>query len=135
MRTLGGGTQQTVPQLVCSPVGYLVGDDDAMLGELIESYLEETPKLLQELDDALESQDADRLRRAAHSLKSSSKDFGAGSLAELCLELETQGRAGDLAGAADRVARAQAEFERVRETLTARLREFRSEQRPPEAAP
>ena len=45
--------------------------------ELVDTFLEEAPTMLNDLRDALAAQDADKFRRAAHSLKSNCNTFGA----------------------------------------------------------
>jgi CheY-like chemotaxis protein/HPt (histidine-containing phosphotransfer) domain-containing protein len=97
----------------------LVGGDEAALGELIDSFLTETPLLLVKLRLALAAEDAAGLRMAAHTLKSSSKDFGALTLAALSQELEDMGKAGSLAEAAGRVAQLETEYEPVKAALEA----------------
>ncbi len=96
----------------------LVGDEPALLAELIDSYLEETPPLLATLRQSLDQGDATRLSTAAHTLKSSSRDFGATRIADWCQELEALGRAGTLAGVADLVTQVEAEYEGVRLALS-----------------
>ena len=59
--------------------------------ELIDTFLEEAPAMLDDLRDALAAQDADRFRRAAHSLKSNSNTFGALTLGAMARELELSG--------------------------------------------
>ena len=56
--------------------------------ELVGTFLEEAPPMLVELRSALASSNAERFRRAAHSLKSNSQTFGATLLAELARHLE-----------------------------------------------
>jgi HPt (histidine-containing phosphotransfer) domain-containing protein len=67
------------------------------LEELVEAFLEEAPRMLGDLRDAVAQDDADRYRRAAHSLKSNANTFGAFSLAHLAREAELTG----MQGAAD----------------------------------
>jgi signal transduction histidine kinase/CheY-like chemotaxis protein len=67
-----------------------VGAD--FLGELIETYLEDSPQRLAEMQRALAANDLDSLRRAAHSLKSNSHNFGALALAEHANALEWMAR-------------------------------------------
>jgi len=62
------------------------------INELIDTFLEDAPKMLQDMKSALEAHDADSFRRAAHSLKSNAATFGAGGLADLAKELESLGR-------------------------------------------
>ena len=59
--------------------------------ELIDTFLEEAPAMLQVLRSAQASGDADAFRRTAHSLKSNSHTFGAQALGELARELELKG--------------------------------------------
>jgi histidine phosphotransfer protein HptB len=65
------------------------GEDFAK--ELVETFLEEAPTMLAELRDALAANDADKFRRAAHSLKSNSLTFGAMPLGAMARELEHKG--------------------------------------------
>ncbi|MCD6289803.1 MAG: PAS domain S-box protein [Anaerolineae bacterium] len=92
---------------------------DEVLVDLIESYLTEAPKLIAKLKEALTEGDAARVTRAAHTLKSNSALFGATPLADLCKELEFMGRDAALDGAVEKLAQAEAEFERVRRELDA----------------
>jgi HPt (histidine-containing phosphotransfer) domain-containing protein len=66
--------------------------------ELVDTFLEEAPGMLAELRSARAAQDADRFRRAAHSIKSNANTFGAQVLAALARELELKGLAADPAG-------------------------------------
>lgn len=66
------------------------GED--FIGELIDTFLEDGPKLINEMKSSLKSRDADVFRRAAHSFKSNSATFGANGLSLLAKELESLGR-------------------------------------------
>jgi HPt (histidine-containing phosphotransfer) domain-containing protein len=61
--------------------------------ELVDTFLQEAPGMLDELRGALAAQDADKFRRAAHSLKSNSNTFGALTLGAMARELELGGMA------------------------------------------
>ena len=83
-------------------------------------YLEDAPPLLRTIRDAVGRADADALRRAAHSLKSSSANLGAVRLARLCQELEQIGATGSVDGvAATLAADTTVEFDKVSSTLQA----------------
>jgi signal transduction histidine kinase/DNA-binding response OmpR family regulator len=97
----------------------LLGGDFASLARLIDSFLEDAPKLLAELRQSISNGDAAGLRRAAHSLKSNGNDFGALAFASLCKELEVLGKSGELSGAADLNDQLVVEYERVSAALTA----------------
>ena len=96
-----------------------VGGDREFLGELLETYFDDSPRLLSAMHAALAAGNADEFRRAAHSLKSNSANFGAMVLSHMAKELEDMGKAGTLEGAAARITRAEAEYERVKAALSA----------------
>jgi CheY-like chemotaxis protein len=95
--------------------------DAAFLSELIGTFLADAPALVETLGRSLAAGNAEELRRAAHTLKSNGRTFGATSLAETCQELETAARAGALEGAARLVGRVEARFEKARAALEAVL--------------
>jgi HPt (histidine-containing phosphotransfer) domain-containing protein len=86
--------------------------------ELVDTFLTEAPLMLQELRAALAAGDADRFRRAAHSLKSNCLTFGASTLGALARELELSGldRARDAGG--QPLQALEAEYARVAAALT-----------------
>jgi HPt (histidine-containing phosphotransfer) domain-containing protein len=61
--------------------------------ELVDTFLEEAPPMLAELNEALAAGKAEAFRRAAHSLKSNASTFGAATLAAMARDLELQGLA------------------------------------------
>jgi signal transduction histidine kinase/DNA-binding response OmpR family regulator len=95
----------------------LVGGDQSSLRALIGSFLDETPPLLTNLREAIRVGDKEHFRRAAHTLKSSSLDFGAVRLSELCQQLEILGKIGKLEGAMPLVLQSETEYERVKQAL------------------
>jgi CheY-like chemotaxis protein len=90
---------------------------DAGAGELIGTFLAETPKLVSNLAAAVESDDAEELRRAAHTLKSNASTFGATALADVTATLETMAAEKALGGAPELVARVEREYKSVRAAL------------------
>jgi HPt (histidine-containing phosphotransfer) domain-containing protein len=95
----------------------MVGGDTAFLAEMIDTYLADSPQLLDDLGRAVAAEDAELLRRVAHSLKSNSEGFGAMALAAIARRLEELGKAKALEGAAALLAEATAEYERVQAAL------------------
>ena len=80
----------------------LVSGDD-FIGELIDTFLEDAPGMIEEMKSALEGNDADTFRRAAHSMKSNAATFGADDLAALAKELEMLGKENKLNETGDRL--------------------------------
>ncbi len=62
------------------------------IDELVNTFLEDAPNLVDEMRSALKVNDAEAFRRAAHSLKSNSATFGANRLSGLAKELEMLGK-------------------------------------------
>ena len=84
--------------------------------ELVATFVAEAPRMLDDMRDALAKGDAERFRRAAHSLKSNANTFGALSLGAMAKALELGGLAfaktgAPIAEAADEYARAAAQLE------------------------
>jgi HPt (histidine-containing phosphotransfer) domain-containing protein len=94
------------------------GEDLAsVLPELIGSFLDSTPQLLSDLQQALQQENVAEVGRKAHTLKSSSAVLGAATLSALCREVEHIAKAGTLEGAAERIAQIEAEYEKVKVAL------------------
>jgi len=68
------------------------------VAELVDTFAEEAPPLLDELRSALAAASAERFRRAAHSLKSNCSTFGATRMAAMARALETDGLPTDATG-------------------------------------
>ncbi len=110
------GTASLDPAAIGNLLNLIGGDKDG-LADLISSFLDDTPRLLGDLRRALNTGDVDLLRRAGHTLKSSSRDFGATHLSQLGQQLEVLGKDKTLIGATELVAQAEAEYEWVRVAL------------------
>ncbi|HEX2541369.1 MAG TPA: Hpt domain-containing protein [Caldimonas sp.] len=75
------------------------------VAELIDTFLEEAPPMIEALRESLAAGQAEGFRRAAHSLKSNAGTFGALTLASMARELELNGiEAARASGALDRLA-------------------------------
>jgi histidine phosphotransfer protein HptB len=81
--------------------------------ELVDTFLGEAPGMLAELRSARAASDADRFRRAAHSIKSNANTFGALALGALARELELKGLAAVPAGDDAAIDALAAELERA----------------------
>ena len=71
----------------------IMGDDFVML---VQSFQRDGEQRLTTLRSALESGDADAVRRQAHSFKGSSGNLGAQRVMSLCLNIEQHAAAGEL---------------------------------------
>ncbi|RCJ39568.1 hypothetical protein A6770_38825 [Nostoc minutum NIES-26] len=110
----------TIDTKVLQSLRDMVGGEVAF-AELLDCYLIETPKLIHNINAAVTNQDAQTLWKTAHNLKSSSASVGATSLAQLCKQLETQGRSNNLQGCVEIYLRLHNEFEQVKIALQTEL--------------
>ena len=97
----------------------MVGDDAEFFAEIIETFFDDSPKLLAAAQEALAAADAEALRRAAHSLKSNSANFGAMELSQKCKELEEMAKSSTLDGASGLIDQVAAEYEKAEAALKA----------------
>jgi len=111
-----GDGATSVDQAVLTDLWQL-DDTGELLRTLITLFLDETPQHLAVMQAACCRADATALAEAAHRLKGSSGNLGAGLMLQLCGELQTLGRAHELTTAGDRLAQLEAEFARVRTLL------------------
>jgi HPt (histidine-containing phosphotransfer) domain-containing protein len=102
----------------------MVGGDVEFLIDLINTFLEDAPRMLADMRQSLESGDAKLLHRSAHSLKSNSAEFGAMTLSELSRELETLSKGGSVEGAEELVGRVETEFAQAKVALEAMRQEL-----------
>jgi CheY-like chemotaxis protein/HPt (histidine-containing phosphotransfer) domain-containing protein len=93
--------------------------DPVFVRELISTFLSDAPHLVETLRSSLDHDNSEELRRAAHTLKSNGRTFGATALASLSEELELSAQTGMLAGAGELVGRVENEYARVEGALGA----------------
>jgi len=91
----------------------------AMLPELIDSFLDDAVELQRQAEQALEQENGEVLRRAAHTLKSNAKNFGATKLARLCQELENLAKEVSFEMAKELLRNIAGEYENVKAALKA----------------
>ena len=71
-----------------------VDGDEALLDELVEIFVSDSPSTLKEIRTAIEQRDAELLRISAHSLKGAIGNFAAEKAFQAAMKLESIGRAG-----------------------------------------
>ena len=80
---------------------------------LVASYRQSTQEILQELKEAAKKNDNEILWQSAHSLKSSSTNFGATHLSTLCRQLEISGRENRVVNPIQTIQEIEVEFNAV----------------------
>jgi len=103
----GGPVEPKEPSLVASAEGKpeafdwsdalrTVQGDRELLREIVDAFLQESPRLMAEIRQAISVGDAAALRLAVHTLKGSMRYFGARRAYDHAYELEKLGQGGDL---------------------------------------
>ena len=103
--------QPTIDRATYNELKETAGAD--FVGELVDTFLDEAPRLLDDLRRAYEKRDAEVFRRTAHSLKSNGNTFGAKTFAAMAKDLELGGLNPVVAAAAAPLDALAAEFGRV----------------------
>lgn len=96
-----------------------LGGDEEILQEVILLFLADTPKLIDTIQAALRTGDAEALRRAAHTLKGSSGNVGALTLQEAATRIDYAGKNGDLETARSLIQLLPNELEKLQKTVDA----------------
>ncbi len=94
-----------------------VDNDPQLLADLTKLFVDETPRLLAAVREAVERREAGALERAAHTLKSAVGNFGARAAFHAAWSLEKMGRQGDLSHAPDAYQILAREIERLKPAL------------------
>lgn len=82
----------------------MTGDDPEFVGELVDTFVADTPGQIQAMRRAVEADSAVDLVRQANTLKGNALNMGAMALAELCRQIEELARRGSIDEAAARIA-------------------------------
>jgi two-component system sensor histidine kinase/response regulator len=86
------------------------GDDPTLLSELIDMFQAEVPGWLASLQEAIQSGQADNVKRLAHTIKGAVSTFGARRATALALEVELAGKEANFQAAT-------ASFDRLKEAI------------------
>ena len=93
------------------------GGDQEFVDELVDIYLREGDRLIEDLVVAASEDRVGDLVLPAHSMKSSSMNVGALELGELCRRLEEDARGGTVTNAAERAGEIKLAFADARAAL------------------
>ena len=90
-----------------------VGGDAGLLGAMAAMFLDECPRHISGIRQAVVSHDARSLESTAHALRGSVSNFTARRASQAALNLELMGRDGDLTGSDRALVELEAELERL----------------------
>lgn len=92
-------------------------DGGEFFRELVDIFLQDTPRRIAEIESTLAAKNAPDLTRAAHSIKGSSSNFGAVALHDVARSMEQAGKEQDYPTVQALLPAMQAEFSRVKAAL------------------
>lgn len=101
----------------------LADEGEDLVGEILDLFLEDSNERMRAMTDAVRAKDPEEAARAAHAMKSSSRNVGARALSELCRQIESGAR--DQQELDDLLAQSLTEYE----VVCAELRAIRIERR------
>jgi signal transduction histidine kinase/DNA-binding response OmpR family regulator len=96
-----------------------VDSDPQLLRDIVDLFLEECPRLMDEIRVALDRKDAKAVQRGAHSLRGSTSNLAAQMASEAALKLERLAHAGDLVNAESVLKELEFQLERLKPALLA----------------
>jgi HPt (histidine-containing phosphotransfer) domain-containing protein len=100
-------------------------DTPPEMREFLELYLRETEEQLTQLKEALAQNNPTTVRTLAHTAAGASATCGMQDLVPIFKQLESRGKEGNLAGCDELYRQAVADFDRLKNFLTAYLRSIR----------
>jgi len=102
VEAMAGGTAASTPNgdLLTVPMEVLarVGGDRELLAEISRLFVDDAPRHLLKIRQALDARDGESLRRAAHGLKGAAANFDAEGVVSAARTLEEIGRSGEFDG-------------------------------------
>jgi signal transduction histidine kinase/HPt (histidine-containing phosphotransfer) domain-containing protein len=116
----GAAQPRTAPgrQLGLADALKTLDGDAKLLTDIVRIFLVESPRLMEEIENALARSDGPLLRRAAHTIKGGLRMFGAKDAYELACQLEGLGKAGEFAAAREPLASFQRAFVEIERELS-----------------
>jgi signal transduction histidine kinase/CheY-like chemotaxis protein/HPt (histidine-containing phosphotransfer) domain-containing protein len=105
-----GGVEKQRPVFDKSSLLRRVGDDEEFLAKLVALFLQDIPKQISSLEEALKKNDGLLCERIAHSIKGSSANLGAESIRMVASEMEADLKNGDMMTAAGRLKELKQDF-------------------------
>lgn len=90
-------------------------DDD--MGKFIDTFLQNSPKIIDTIEQSLKGGNIESVFLSAHQLKGGSSSIGALALSDLAFKIEKAGRAGETDPIPELLEQLKVEFEAVRAEL------------------
>ncbi|AUC59661.1 Circadian input kinase A [Cyanobacterium sp. HL-69] len=104
----------------------MIGEEDfeEVFQDLINSYLEDSPKLMEGLKLGVEKQDLAQIKISSHTLKSSSVTLGATYLSDLCRQVEAHTSDGNMKAMGELLPLILTEYDHVEDLMKEQLQKL-----------
>ena len=93
-------------------------DDEELLSEVVEVYLEDTPHQIETLRNAHRDGDADQIARQGHAIKGSSSNVSAMEMRRIAFEIEKAGKDGALEKVSELLVLLEENFQELQDFLS-----------------
>lgn len=113
-------------QVLNELVVMLDGDADLLI-EIVDTFLEVSPALMRDMKDAIRSEDADKLKKAAHTMKAPARQIGAMRVGQISADLELAAKQDDLSETKAMYNDIKKEYDQLEEALKALKRKLEME--------
>ena len=100
-------TDAMIDESALDELRQIMGDDFMLL---VDTFISDSQRRIDDLHQALAANSAESLRAAAHSLKGSAMNFAATRLTQICQQLEQCGRFQQMDNVAELLAQVHVEF-------------------------
>ena len=110
-----------VPEIALDDLMEIIGDDPESLKDIIESFLEDSPKLLDSIDEGVATKDETLVERSSHTLKSNSRLFQAENFALQCQDIEKDAQESDWDVIAEKAQKLRQNFALLTQLLASEL--------------
>jgi two-component system, sensor histidine kinase and response regulator len=95
-----------------------VGGDHEFLAEVVQLFLNDCPKQLAELSEAVSKQDAVKIQRLAHAVKGQVSNLASETATVAAMRLELMGKEGNIPGAREQLSLLEGSIEQLKIALT-----------------
>ena len=113
-----GESAMTAAPLNVDEMRQQLGNDDALIAEVIQLFLDDCPARMATLASSIDAGDAAKVRRAAHAIKGGASNFFAKGVVEAAAAVEMTAAGGDLTGINELAERLDAEMRRLVTAMT-----------------
>ncbi len=115
---------QYIDKQILNELVLMLDGDAELLIEIIDTFIEVSPALVRDMKDAIRSEDAYKLKAAAHTMKAPARQIGAMKVGQYSADLEEKGKKEDLTDTMELYVGLKKEYDLLEEALKALKRKL-----------